>query len=97
MSLLSLVAIKPAHQKAVDKYFIADRHHVRIEKFYDKWVNSVDTEKEAMRLENKKERITAKTFEAAYQLWAKLPAREQLNIDKQYTLRFGYPCQMAVK
>ena len=95
MSLLSLLAINPAHQKTVDKYVIADRHHVGIEEFYGNWINSVDTEKEAMCLKNKKERITAKTFEAAYQLWAKLPAREQLNIDKQYTVRFGYPCQMG--
>ena len=95
MSLSTMQAINSAHQKTVDQYVIADRHHVGIEEFYDNWINSVDTDKEAMRLENKKERITAKTFEAVYQLWAKLPSREQLNIDKQYTLRFGYPCQMG--
>ncbi len=88
-------SINPKHQKTFDKYIVADRHHVGLETFYDNWINDVDNEAQAMKLEAKKERITSKTYSDLYELWEELPKREQLNLDKQYLARFGYSAQMG--
>jgi hypothetical protein len=93
-------SINPKHQKTFDKYIVADRHHVGLETFYDNWINEVDNEAQAMKLEAKKleakkERITSKTYSDLCELWEQLPKREQLNLDKQYLARFGYSAQMG--
>ena len=88
-------SINPKHQKTFDKYMVADRHHVGLETFYDNWINDLDDEAQAMKLEAKKERILSKTYNTLYQLWEELPKREQLNLDKKYLARFGYGAQMG--
>ncbi len=88
-------AINPKHQKTFDKYIVADRHHVGLETFYDNWINDLDNEAQAIKLEAKKERILSKTYNTLYQLWEELPKREQLNLDKKYLARFGYGAQMG--
>jgi len=96
MTLPTIKAINPVHQKAVNKYLIADRKHVDLTESFDKQLDSAETDKQIDRLENKKERQTDKTFQRCYDLFTELPIRERQNIDNQYTAHYGYDCQMGM-
>ena len=96
MTLPTITAINPVHQKTVNKYLIADRKHVDLSDSFDRQLDSAETDKQIARLENKKERQTDKTYQRCYDLFSELPIRERQNIDKQYIAHYGYGCQMAV-
>ena len=93
--MLSFEAINSAHQKTVNKYLTADRKHVELEDTLNAQIDAAETDKQIERLEIAKDRKIDKTYNRLYDLWELLPAREQLNLDKQYTAHFGYGCQMG--
>mgnify|MGYP003625398931 FL=1 len=96
MTLPTITAINPVHQKTVNKYLIADRKHVDLTDSFDRQLDSAQTDKQIDRLENKKERKTDKTYSELFSICLDLPAREFQNIAKQYHKHYGYDCQMAV-
>ena len=96
MTLPTITAINPVHQKTVNKYLIADRKHVDLTDSFDRQLDSAETDKQIDRLENKKERQTDKTYSELFSICLDLPAREFRNIAKQYHKHYGYDCQMAV-
>ena len=96
VSIPTITAINPVHQKTVNKYLLADRKHVDLSDSFDRQLDSAETDKQIDRLENKKERQTDKTFQRCYDLFCELPIRERQNIDKQYIAHYGYECQMGV-
>ena len=96
VSIPTITAINPVHQKTVNKYLIADRKHVDLTDSFDRQLDSAETDKQIDRLENKKERQTDKTYSELFSICLDLPAREFQNIAKQYHKHYGYDCQMAV-
>ena len=96
MTLLTITAINPVHQKTVNKYLIADRKHVDLSDSFDRQLDSAETDKQIDRLENKKERQTDKTYQRCYDLFSELPIRERQNIDQQYIAHYGYGCQLGM-
>jgi len=95
MTMLTFEAINQAHQKTVNKYLTADRKHVDLEDALNAEIDAAETDKQIERLEIAKDRKIDKTYNRIYDLWELLPAREQLNLDKQYAAHFGYGCQMG--
>ena len=96
VSIPTIQAINPVHQKTVNKYLIADRKHVDLTDSFDRQLESAETPKQFDRLYDKKERQTDKTYQRCYDLFCELPIRERQNIDKQYIAHYGYDCQMGV-
>jgi len=95
MIMLTLKAINPTHQKTVNKYLTADRKHVDLEDTLNAEIDGAETDKQIERLEIAKDRKMEKTYNRIYDLWELLPAREPLNLNKQYAAHFGYGCQMG--
>ena len=95
MIMPTFAAINPTHQKTVNKYLTADRKHVGLEDALNAEIDAAETDKQIERLEIAKDRKMDKTYNRIYDLWELLPAREQLNLNKQYVAHFGYGCQMG--
>jgi len=92
---MSITSIHSSYRVVVARYLAADRKLVDTEETQNRVLDTLFTQREIERAEDKNERVLDKLINNCYEHWNQLPKREQVNIDRQYKAQYGYGCQLG--
>ena len=90
-----ITPLNSAHNYLVRRYLVADRKLSDAEDTLTAALDLIEDESKLYKAEDRKERVINGLIDKCYVIWDQLPKREQINIDRQYKVHYGYGCQLG--